>query len=415
MRAVLFATTPLIVIAAWLVPSWAAADAYIFTLKNGGRLEGEWVNRDDKLAREAIIKTAEGEVVIAIAAIKDRALVRPAMAEYERRAAKSPDTVEAHLALADWCGKNYLTDRAKLHLARVIELEPDHLEARRKLGQRLVNGQWMTREEEQKRKGMVLYKGKWVLPQEVDLLNRRDEIDQAERDWFKKLRQWREMADSINEDKAKAGKSQIAAIRDPRAIKALAKFYEIERKLDLRLLFIDALGSIDRLESLSSLVKYSLTDKNEDIRLACWEKLSKYRGENRLKLTNLYVAALKSKENDELQRAAIGIRYVPHPGAIGPLIDSLITEHTYVIAPKGASGPGSVTSSFDKSGRGGNGMGGGLSVNSQPKRVKKKIMNQEVLGTLVQLSGVDHGFDDKAWKRWYAAQRKDESLDARRN
>ena len=306
--------------------------------------------------------------------------------------------------LAEWCRKNYLSDRGKVHLERVIELSPDHADARRKLGQRLVDGHWMTREEEQKRKGMVLYKGKWVLPQEVELLNRKEEFEQAEKDWFKRLRQWKEMADSINGDKSTAGKSQIAAIQDPHAIKAVLKFYENERKLDLRLLFIKVLGGIDRVESLASLVKYSLLDKNEDIRLACWETLAKYRGENRLKLTNLYVAALKSKDNEEIQRAAIGIRYVPHPGAVGPLIDSLITEHVYTITPPGASGPGSVNSTFDKSGRGGNGMGGGLAVNSQPKRVRKTMMNQEVLGTLVQLSGVDHGFDEKAWKRWYAAQ-----------
>jgi hypothetical protein len=391
------------------------ADVYIFTLKNGGRIEGEWVNREDTLAREAVVKTPEGEVVLSKSSIAKHTFVRPAMIEYERRAAKSPDTVEAHLALAEWCRVNFLSDRGKLHLERVIELSPDHAEARRKLGQRLVDGQWMTREEEQKRKGMVRYKGKWVLPQEVELLNRKEEIEQAEKDWFKRLRQWKEMADSINGDKSEAGKSQIAAIRDPHAIKALLKFYENERNLDLRLLFIKVLGGIDRIESLSSLVKFSLLDKNEDIRLACWETLAKYRGDNRLKLTNLYVAALKSKENEEIQRAAIGIRYVPHPGAVGPLIDSLITEHVYTIAPQGASGAGSINSTFDKSGRGGNGMGGGLSVNSQPKRVRKTIMNQEVLGTLVQLSGVDHGFDEKAWKRWYTAQRKDESLDARRN
>ena len=391
------------------------ADIYVFSLKNGGRVEGEWVNREDKLAREAIIKTAEGEIAIAVNSIQERTIVRPAMVEYEQRAAKIPDTVEAHMALAEWCRKNFLADRVKVHLERVIELSPDHAEARRKLGQRLVNGQWMTREEEQKRKGMVRYKGKWVLPQEVDLLNRKEEIDQAEKDWFKRLRQWTEMADSINEDKSAAGKAQIAAIHDPHAIKAVLKFYENERKLDLRLLFIKVLGGIDGVESLGSLVKYSLLDKNEDIRLACWETLAKYRGDNRLKLTNLYVAALKSKDNDEIQRAAIGIRYVPHPGAVGPLIDSLITEHVYTITPPGASGAGSINSTFDKSGRGGNGMGGGLAVNSQPKRVRKTIMNQEVLGTLVQLSGVDHGFDEKAWKRWYAAQRKDESLDARRN
>ena len=73
------------------------ADLYVFTLKNGGRVEGEWVNREDKLAREAIIKTAEGEIAIAVNSIKERTFIRPAMAEYERRAVKSADTVEAHL------------------------------------------------------------------------------------------------------------------------------------------------------------------------------------------------------------------------------------------------------------------------------------------------------------------------------
>jgi hypothetical protein len=98
------------------------------------------------------------------------------------------------------------------------------------------------------------------------------------------------------------------------------------------------------------------------------------------------------------------------PAAVGPLIDAIVTVHTFQIQ-KGQ--PGQTSASFSKGGGGGGGGftfgGGGVEI------VKQSIQNRSVLDALVELTGVSFNYDEKAWKKWYAAQKKPASLDARRD
>jgi hypothetical protein len=101
-------------------------------------------------------------------------------------------------------------------------------------------------------------------------------------------------------------------------------------------------------------------------------------------------------------------------GAVGPLIDALVTSHKYMIQPVGASGPGSINASFDKTGK--SIGGGGLGVNNKPRIIRRDIRNQEVLATLVALTeGANYEFDERAWKKWFAAQKPNVGGDTRRD
>ncbi len=53
------------------------------------------------------------------------------------------------MELARWCGKKKLFDQQRAHLTRVIELDPDHAEARAELGFKRIEGAWRGREEQQ--------------------------------------------------------------------------------------------------------------------------------------------------------------------------------------------------------------------------------------------------------------------------
>ena len=55
--------------------------------------------------------------------------------------------MEGQWKLAEWCHEHGLPDQRKTHLQRVIELDPDHVEARRLLGYSKIDGKWMTQEE----------------------------------------------------------------------------------------------------------------------------------------------------------------------------------------------------------------------------------------------------------------------------
>ena len=59
---------------------------------------------------------------------------------------------------------------------------------------------------------------------------------------------------------------------------------------------------------------------------------------------------------------------------------------------------------------------GGLSVgDAPPKYITQDLTNREVLSALVGITGVNFGYDVKAWKYWYASQKKPDPIELRRN
>jgi len=69
------------------------------------------------------------------------------LAEYRRLRRESEETVEGRLQLAGWCSTHKLPDQARAHLTEVLRMDPNHAEARRRLGHRRVGGVWLSREE----------------------------------------------------------------------------------------------------------------------------------------------------------------------------------------------------------------------------------------------------------------------------
>lgn len=69
------------------------------------------------------------------------------LAAYERQRAKTEDTLDGHLQMADWCAERELADQERAHLTRIIDLSPDHVQARARLGFVRQNGGWVSSEE----------------------------------------------------------------------------------------------------------------------------------------------------------------------------------------------------------------------------------------------------------------------------
>ena len=61
--------------------------------------------------------------------------------------------------------------------------------------------------------------------------------------------------------------------------------------------------------------------------------------------------------------------------------------------------------------------GGGFSFgNSGPRFINRDLKNPAVLSALIAVSGGEnYEYDQSAWRRWFAAQRKSQRLDARRD
>jgi len=383
----------------------AAARAEVFLLHNDGQIRGEVLNKDESPRKTYVVKTASGgQVTLTLAQIKQVLHQLPGEIEYDRIRSRFPDTVAGQWDLAQWCLKNHLSKQRKVHLERIIGIEPNHVEARRALGYTQIQGEWVTQEQRMTENGYVRYKGSWRLPQEVELMEKKSKDDLAAKEWVRKLKRWRDWLDNGN--KSEQAKANIAGIKDPYAAKALARGVAEEERRDVKFLFIDSLARLRTPDALDALAKCSMEDPDEESRIRCLDRLvaEKYRA-----AVGLYVQRLKSKDNIMVNRAAVALSYMQDPSSIGPLIDALSTTHSYKVV-KGQ--PGQMSSSF---GTGGGSPGGFSFGGGGTEIIKQKIANQPVLDALISLTKANFGFDTHAWKHWYAAQKKSSTVNIRRD
>ncbi len=377
----------------------------VFHLASGGIVRGEIANKNEEPRENYVIKTASGgQVTLSAAQVETVDHQSPAEIKYDRLKVSTPDTAKGNWELAEYCRENHLADLRKEHLERIIEIEPDHADARHALKYTHVKGKWITQQQGMDSEGRKLYGGEWLMQQEIDLREGKRKAMLAEKKWFQDIKRYRGW---IDRGRSEQGREKIAAINDPLATKGLEHYLASESDRELKMMWVDALA---RVGAMDALVTASLIQADEEVRIACMEKLAaaKYK-----LAVRRYVQALKSKDNAMVNQAAVGLAYMKDPSAVPSLIDSLITKHKYTIQPGGQ--PGQMSSSFGSGAGGGGGPGGFSFGQPQPVTVEQKHQNTEVLRTLVGLAGVNFDYDVPAWKYWYASQKSPASLDARRD
>lgn len=391
-----------------LTATWAgSARADIFLLQGAGEVRGKLLNPDQSPRKSYVIKTASGgQVTLAADQVKQIRRQTPAEMKYDRYRAVVPDTIDGQWKMAQWCRDNRLSAQRKVHLERIIELDPDHEKARHGLGYSQIGGRWVTQQQLMIENGYVRSKfapGKWVLPQEEALLKQRDKTTKAQLAWNAKLKRW---SIWLKGKKSRQAVEHITAIDDPFAVPALAKNLQADSRPGARLLYVAALGRINAAPGMNVLVGASLSDQDEEIRLAALEEVVSRRYKPAVAK---YVQALKHKNNTIINRAAIGLGRMEDSIAISPLIDALVTTHSFRIQ---TGQPGQTTTTFGTGpNSGGFSMGG-----SKVQIIKRRFENRAVLQALVDLTGgVSFNYDVRAWKYWYVAQRKPKTLDARRD
>ena len=395
--------------AAGLVAAAAAAPAAceVFLLTNGARIEGRLLNPDESPRKRFIILTASGtRITLDQAQVKQILHGQPADAEYDTIRHKYPDTTDGHWALAEWCREHGLVDRREAHLKRIIELAPDHPEARAALGYTRYGGEWFTRDELMDHWGMVRFQGAWRYPQEIELLKREHAREEAEAEWLKKFRMWRGWLDG---ERAGDARSAILAIRDPAAAAALRTALENDERRHARLLYVEALGNIGTQAAQMALARAAMEDRSSEVRMAAIEELAAYRNPS---VVSHFVGYLEDKENHMVQRAALALGSLQDPGSVVPLMGALVTTHKRTLGRGG--GPGSISTTFGN-GPGGSAGAGGLSMNQRPKVVQFQVRNQPVLDALVTITGRNYGFDEQAWRRWYSSAQQPAEVNLRRD
>lgn len=382
------------------------ACADVFNLASGGRIEGQIVEQPGGDQAKCVIElTSGGQVTIARSQITRIETTSETDAEYQKLARTSPDTVDGHVRMAEWCREHKLTTQAKAHMARVLEIDSEHADARNAAGFRQQGGKWMTRDDIMASRGLVMHEGRYVTPQHVELLKSQKSAKESEGNWTKQIDLLRRWLTGRREDRAAQAHADLLKITDPAAADAVVNMLKREKNPQLKKLWIEVASHIDSRATIDALVDRSLADPDEDIRIQSLEGLIK---SGRQGLAAPYIRALSNRDNDIVNRAGKALGMIGDRDALGPLIEAIITTHKVKVSD---ANPDQHSYAFETSGGGGFSFGGG-----GPKAIDRDFRNPAVLTALITLAdGASFDYDKQAWRQWLAAQTKNRRIDVRRD
>lgn len=395
------------------------APAEQFQLASGGRLVGRLLNRDEAPRRQYVIQLPDGtQLTLPKDAVTKVVRRSAALEEYLRLRPQYADSVAGQWDLAEWCRQHKLATPRETHLRRILELEPDHADARRALGYSQVDGQWKTQEEIMTERGYVRSGGTWKLPQEIEVTERNRKVRLAEQEWQKSLHRWRQWL--TDPDHAAEATQRIRSIDDPFATKALAKFLADDPSEAERQLVLEALANIHTPQSAELLAGLALHDPADEIRASALEQLARDKPTG---VAKFFIRQLRNPDNLIVNRAGYALGMLGDRQAVPALIDALVTTHKFKVT-QGSPG-GGTNATFarpDSNGVINNpvypGQTGGLgsfSTGSSTVIVSERLRNADVLEALIKLTERNDDYDVRSWKLWYASQKKSEGLDARRD
>ncbi len=319
--------------------------------------------------------------------------------DYEARLKHVRDIATDHVELAKWCekqdrGKTRFKEQIRWHYENVIRLDPDHTNARRKLGfMEFEDGSWVVRANYALRQGYVAdRKRDWVagLSKNVDAKNAEyDAIAGAKK---KEFNQWTRAAKRGNFQPA-----VLARICDASTLQMVFESaVDAQFNVELCRVHLDAISSVRSSEAIKILANFATT-ANRELREHAISLLSQPEI-NHATAVIFLSQGLNFSRNSHVRNAAFAIAEIASTDsysrdfALVPLADSLVTEHVQKIA--GALEAGRTRTSF---GDGGTSFqtGGG------PQTEKVSVKNQASLDALRRLFEADFGFDEKAWRDWY--------------
>ncbi len=249
-------------------------------------------------------------------------------------------------------------------------------------------------------RGFVRYRGMWRTVQEIELIERSDRVNLAQREWTIRLERLRKRLDDPRQ--AEAAVEEIREIADPFAVPALAAALGKERMPRVRADYVEALSHIRGAEAMTALVSVAVDHADLETRILAVERLVDIGPEM---AAQAIAGALGGADNARINRAAEALGRLGSASAVGPLIGALETEHMLVAG--GGAPEGSTTATFTPS-------GGGLSMGGGPKRQKTRVQNQRVLEALVKITGENFDWNTAAWRAWQANRQLPPDFDPRR-
>ncbi|MCG8407610.1 MAG: HEAT repeat domain-containing protein [Phycisphaerales bacterium] len=405
------ASTVLPFVGACLVLSSPFARGDIFHMKNGETIEVEILEDQGESYR---VRTLIGIVNVekdTVAKIKKK---KCPWQRYAKKLKNCPNTAEGHYKLAQWCGQQNLGPERLDELEKVIELDPDHAQAR-KLLDYIKND-----------------KGKWIkkpspnAPTPEELAARRQQREEEKlirdliTDWFVKIKAiHRSRMDGKKRgprtEKFRKGREQLLAIRDPLALPALTGVLSTG-KTATRHVLVEVLSQFDEDEATMNLLVITLLDPSETVRKAAAIELIS-RNDDRV-IARLR-DALGSKEEHILRNAATALGILKAGVAVDDLINVLSKETRRSVRVSRMVSIGDIYSTFGGYRRVAHGrrllryqptsigvLGTSTMIGSVSHYEDQivSIHRTEVQEALIAITGQNFGFDMDAWRLWLRQQ-----------
>ncbi|HEY2249874.1 MAG TPA: hypothetical protein VGH74_02395, partial [Planctomycetaceae bacterium] len=338
--------------------------------------------------------------------------------EYESLRRAAPDTPAAQWDLAEWCRHRSLPKERESHLRAVVALDPENVAAHRGLGHiKDRQGHWASHDEVMISRGYVKHKGKYVLPQELELIQQDERVSEAEKGWFKRVRMLHLWLDGDRPDRQADALKQLNEIRDPDAVPALSKYFKAVPNEEQRKLYVEILTRIIGDKPVPALVLQSLWDESRDVRSASISGLLR---KDVGKALPYYLRALKNGLNIIVNRAGDALAQLGNDTVIPQMINALVTRHVYTeLVPD--AGIAATTGGGMTAGQpalpanielllaaGQLPMGVQVNYPANPVRMKeityeRDERNASVLEALTRLTGQDFGYDEATWRKWFNA------------
>jgi hypothetical protein len=381
---------PFLAIIVVATAQWIAtgeASAAVYELFNKGRIEGERVATEVIDGKTFHVFKLTNGVVIRLSSEKVRGELKKSEAElwYEAWLPKIEDSVDGHLTMSRECGERSLNFQRDHHLLQVIRIDPENETARRGLGFGQIDGKWVRVDIFRRQNGYIRHKGKWWVEQDLAIEREKEEIEQQNAEWSKKIRLLKKIAQG-GSDKAGAAMNELRSIRDPMAVKTMAEF-AANKKEPFRRVFMKNLAEIGTPPAISPLVNLVLLENNNEIREYAIDLVGE---SNSSWAARALTAGLKSKSNPVVLRAAKALALLRDPNVIPELIDAIHTKHTVT---RGSGG--NLNLGFSNGGTGGFNAGGGAKA--------EEVIAENVLvrDALVAITGRNYGYSETKWKNWY--------------
>ncbi len=375
----------------------------IFHLKSGGRIDGELVEKENGHYR---IRTVIGTVVIAVEAVESIETAESLVGQYEQRREQAADRPDEQFALAQWCDEHGLSRERLVHLRRAIELDRDYEPAHRELGHVRVGEMWVD--------------GRAVVERERagggDASGSRPAVDNPAKLAAAVQAQWRRQVHAIRVtelesslDRAvQSGRQKILQIRDPLAIAPIVQ--ELSGGPPrCRDLLVDVLCSFPDDVATVNLAATALAEPQAEIRAKAIAELVRRKD---ARVVGQLRKALTSKDGVLIRRAAEALGPLRAREAVPELIEVLRIREWKVVEVPVARYFGIFGEPFAGSiARIGSeriqvpplvaylNPAGMIEIQRRTMNVEPKVT--QVLEALREITGVDFGFEQAEWRRWY--------------